>query len=256
MDSSALPARALAIGSSDPAAEGGIQADIRAMAEAGAFPMAVVTSLIARAPGASHSVVPISRQLIGDQLEYLSETRMESVKVGDLHHPDDVLVVAAALSGHPGVRVVVDPAIFPADGSSPDPQLLRAYRELLLSLATVLTVDEAEAEALTGQPLGPGDAVRTLLSLGPLWIVIKGVQEDGAGEYEDLVSDGSQWFTLRSALVPAVTRGAGSLFAAAMAGRMAVGETPPQAAGWARDYVVRQLRMAAEAGPNGGPETP
>ena len=133
-----------------------------------------------------------------------------------------------------------------------DPRLQKAYRDHLLPLATVITVDVDEAAALVGRSLSTADLVRAVLSLGPRWVALKGTHGDSSTHYEDLLSDGTRWFALRSALVPAATRGAGAMFAAGIAARLALGESVQEAAGWARQHVVAQLRLAEAAGEDGG----
>lgn len=115
---------------------------------------------------------------------------VDAVKTGMLASADTVRAVAQALllqrqgDGFPAVAVVVDPVmlattgaeLLPADG-------VRALREELLPLATVLTPNVPEALMLLEEEEGHREVRgvadlerlgRALVALGPEWVLVKG----------------------------------------------------------------------------------
>ena len=252
MSGTRAAARVLTVGTSDPGGRRGIQADIRIMSQLGCFPHAVITGLVAKAPGGYHSRVPVSWQVIGDQIQCLRESSITAAKVGELGTHDAAKVIRHELEACGTEMIVVDPDLAPDEGSAPDPRVARAYRDALLPAATVVTVDLQEAANLLERPVNPADGVRGLVDAGATWVVMKGVHPHAIGApYEDMVSDGEQWFAVRSELLDVSAKGVGAAFAAALTAYMATGDDVPTAAEKARQFVVEALKEVAGGSRNG-----
>jgi len=134
------------------------------------------------------------------------------------------------------------------------PEAVRALRERLLPLATVVTPNIPEARALTGA--GEGDSqeelARRVVALGAGAAVVTGGHSE---EVVDLFFDGSQVVAIEGRRHPdGASHGSGCTHSSALAANLALGATPLEAARRARQ--VASAAVAAglrEIGSGAGP---
>ncbi|MHB8450262.1 MAG: bifunctional hydroxymethylpyrimidine kinase/phosphomethylpyrimidine kinase, partial [Mycobacteriales bacterium] len=137
-----------------------------------------------------------------------------------------------------------------------DPEGLRALREGLLGLATVVTPNLAEVELLTGRS-GATDrdllpAAHALLELGPAWVLVTGGHLPG--EPVDLLTDGEQVVLLREPRsANPHTHGTGCTLATALAVGLARGLDVPAAAAAAKAFVTGAIQAGYPLGQGRGP---
>ena len=144
--------RVLCIAGSDSSGGAGIQADIKAIVRAGGYPTCAVTALTAQTTVGVRSVQATSTQMVAEQIACAAEDiGVDAVKTGMLVSVDILEAVADALRAAPldGAPIVVDPVLraasgAPLIGAGAD----EAYRRVLLPLATVITPNLFEAQAL------------------------------------------------------------------------------------------------------------
>ena len=143
--------RALTIATSDSGGGAGIQADLKAFAAAGAHGASAVVALTAQNTAAVTAVHELPPDFIRAQLDAVfSDIGVDAAKTGMLFSRTIVGTVAEFLERHP-VPLVVDPVLIASSGA----QLLQddaveTLVERLFPLATVVTPNLPEAEALTG----------------------------------------------------------------------------------------------------------
>jgi len=127
----------------------------------------------------------------------------------------------------------------------------------LLPLATVITPNAPEAEALTGHPVrteaDARDAARRLLDLGVRAVVVKGGHLDTADVVDLLFEGGSVTEARGERHATRHTHGTGCTFAAAIAAWLARGQTLPEAFLRARRYLDGAIRHAPGLGHGAGP---
>jgi hydroxymethylpyrimidine/phosphomethylpyrimidine kinase len=171
----------LSIAGTDPTGGAGIQADIKTISALGGYAMAVVTAVVAQNTLGVRSHVALDPGFVGEQLDaVLEDVRVDAVKIGMVATAPIAEAIAGCLKRH-GVRnIVLDPVMVATSGGKLlDPAGVQAVREHLVPLATVITPNLPEAEALLG--IGPSWSreemlVRAaeLLELGPVWVLLKG----------------------------------------------------------------------------------
>jgi hydroxymethylpyrimidine/phosphomethylpyrimidine kinase len=226
---------ALAIGGLDPGGGAGIAADLRAFRAAGVFGCAAVAVLTVQSTAGLRAATAIDpRRVTAQALEVLRHQRVRAVKIGALGSAGNVRAVARLLRGRRGLPVVLDTPMRPTRGGPPllARAALGAVLEDLLSVATVVTVNADEAEALLGEPvrtIGEAhDAARALAALvtrgagsGARAVVVKGGHLQGPSAIDVLAMDGEviELRARRLALRP--THGTGCTFASLIAGRLA-----------------------------------
>jgi hydroxymethylpyrimidine/phosphomethylpyrimidine kinase len=246
----------MTIATSDSGGGAGIQADLKAFARCGVFGTSAIVALTAQNTREVLSVETLPRQFILDQVRAVTDdVGVDAVKVGMLFDEPTIDAVAEAVDLVGRAPVVVDPVMVAESGAV----LLRleakrALIERILPRAAVVTPNLAEARELTG--LGadapPEELARAVVDLGPAAAVVTGGHaDDGAdrffdGEHEEMIEgprhpDGA-------------SHGSGCTHSSALAARLALGDTPVEAARAARQIaaqaVANGLRdIGAGAGP-------
>ncbi len=250
--------RVLAVSGSDSGGGAGLQADLRTLMACGVHGLSAVTAVTAQTSREVSAFWPVPVTLVFAQLDAtLREIGADAVKTGALVSGEVVRAVAEAVGAAPaGLPLVVDPVLRSTGGHSLlDDAGLLALREELLPLATVVTPNLAEVEALTGwvvhdeEDLVP--AAAAVLELGPRWVLLTGGHLPG--EAVDLLTDGAHEYVLRSPRLPGVhARGTGCTLASALAAFLARGEEMPVAARRAKGYVSGAIAGGFAVGPGAG----
>jgi hydroxymethylpyrimidine/phosphomethylpyrimidine kinase len=267
---------ALTIAGSDSGGGAGIEADLKAFARCGVHGTVAITAITAQnTMGVSviHAVPP--ETILAQVRTVLADMRIDAVKVGMLGAAESVRAVAEALEELPeGTPVVVDPVMVAESGArllAADAQ--QALVELILPRASVLTPNLPEACALAGaSAFGDGEGAdggenaeretaevlelaRALLALGPRAVVVTGGHRtrtvdlflDRGEQAQPIEIDGERY-------PDGAAHGSGCTHSSLLAGQLALGATPLQAARVARALTADAVRdglrdVGAGAGP-------
>jgi hydroxymethylpyrimidine/phosphomethylpyrimidine kinase len=246
--------RVLTIASSDSGGGAGIQADLKAFARCGAHGMSAIVALTAQNTLGVTAIQELPPGFVQAQLEaVLTDIGADAAKTGMLFSATLINVVADVLASA-GVKLVVDPVMVASSGA----RLLRedAVSTLvarLFPLATVITPNLPEAQALTGLETGDRELLaERLVAMGAAAALVTG----GHGiDPVDHLYDGVRHLSIP---VPrhdiAATHGAGCTHSAALAAFLAAGlplaDAARQAAVVAGDAVAHGL---AKLGGGDGP---
>jgi hydroxymethylpyrimidine/phosphomethylpyrimidine kinase len=237
---------AMTIATSDSGGGAGIQADLKAFARCGVHGTSAIVALTAQNTHEVISVETLPRQFILDQVNAVaSDMGVDAVKIGMLFDAPTIEAVAEALELVPDAPVVVDPVMVAQSGAVLlKPEAKRALIDLILTRATVATPNAAEARELTdlGEESSPEELARAVHRLGPQVAVVTGGHlDDGADRY----FDGERLEEIQGPRHPGgASHGSGCTHSSALAARLALGDTPLEAARAAR-------LIAAEAVANG-----
>src|SRR4051794_29927571 len=223
--------RCLTIATSDSGGGAGIQADLKAFAAAGCHGTSVLTALTAQNTVTVRGVHPVPADFVRAQLEAVFEDiRVDAAKTGMLHAVDVIETVADFLASHP-VPLVVDPVMVSTSRVTlTGATAMQAAVSRLFPLATVVTPNLPEAQALTGLDVEDRRALtERLVEMGAPAALVTG----GHGEHPiDHLFDGTTHIEIpvRWHDVPA-THGAGCTHSATLAALLARGEDLITAAG-------------------------
>ena len=249
---------ALAIGGSDSGAGAGIQADLKTMAAMGVYGTSAITAVTAQNTQRVSEVFELPPELVAAQIDaVVSDIGADAVKTGMLATAEIIELVAAKVREHEIGLLVVDPVMVATSGDRLLPEeATQALREQLLPLATVLTPNRQEAEALLGRPLASWEELRAgaeeLVSLGAKAVVIKG--GDGEGPAVDLFYDSAGFREYAASRVDTTsTHGTGCTFAPAITAALARRTDVRGAVAMAKAYVTRALQGAYPVGQGNGP---
>jgi hydroxymethylpyrimidine/phosphomethylpyrimidine kinase len=241
----------LTIAGSDSGGGAGIQADLKAFAAAGCYGMSAIVALTAQNTVGVTAVHELPPAFVRAQLEAVfDDIGVDAAKTGMLYSTELIETVADFLQEQP-LPLVVDPVMVASSGA----RLLAldaaaALVSRLFPLATVVTPNLAEAEALVGD--GPKQVLaRRLHGLGAAAVIVTG----GHGEPVDHLFDGE-----RHVEIPVerhesgATHGAGCTHSAALAALLARGESLEDAARGAAEAASRAVAQGlAELGAGDGP---
>ena len=253
------PARILIVAGSDSGGGAGIQADIKTVTALGGYAATAVTALTAQDTRGVHGVVPIDPAFVQQQMRVvIDDIGVDCVKTGMLHDAAVIEAVAAVLDGLGDVPVVVDPVMV-AKGGAPllETEAIGALRSRLLPLASVLTPNTPEAEALTGMAVDGRAAMeragRRLVAMGCGAVYLKGGHLPGS-RIEDLLVAGESVDVLAADRTETVhTHGTGCTLASAIATGLGQGLGLGRACARAQAFVQAAIAAAPGIGSGHGP---
>lgn len=255
-DITSTPVPVLSIAGSDPSGGAGIQLDLKVFYAIDVHGMAAPAALTAQGPTGVSSVLPVPGPFLKDQLDRLAQDVVPvAVKVGMLYTRENVLAVADFLRSWLLRNIVVDPVL---ESTSGMPLLkedaLDALKKELLPLATIVTPNLREAEALTGLTVkdrdGMKEAAQAIKALGAANVLVKGGHL--AGEAEDLFYNGRGFSVIighRAAGKP--VHGTGCALSAAIAAYLAKGVAPEEAVRSAKRLIYELIQKAFPLGKGG-----
>jgi hydroxymethylpyrimidine/phosphomethylpyrimidine kinase len=235
----------MTIATSDSGGGAGIQADLKAFARCGVYGTSAIVALTAQNTHEVLSVETLPRQFILDQVRaVITDMGVDAVKIGMLFDEPTIRAVDEALDLVGDAPVVLDPVMVAESGAVLlKPEAKRALVERIVQRATVVTPNAAEARELAGlgEDASPEELARAVHALGPKVAVVTGGHLDGADRY----FDGDLLEEIEGPRHPdGASHGSGCTHSSALAARLALGDTPLEAARAAR-------QIAAEAVANG-----
>ena len=252
--------RVLICAGSDSGGGAGIQADIKAVTALGGFAMTAITALTAQNTRGVFGVMGVEPAFIRKQMEVvLDDIGADCVKTGMLHDSKVIDAVAATLAEKaPGTPLVVDPVMVAKGGQSLlQEEAVDTLRRRLLPLATLLTPNLPEAEALTGGRITDVAAMErageTLRRMGAGAVLVKGGHLAGPILHDVLVTSAGVHVFEGERIETPHTHGTGCTLASAIACGIAQGLALRDAVARARAYLLEAIRTAPGLGSGHGP---
>ena len=250
---------ALTIAGSDSSGGAGIQADIKTFQAHGVFGASAVTAVTVQNTREVRAVQEIDPAVVRDQIRCLfDDLPIHAVKIGMVASIPLIAAVAEVLGPLTRPPVVLDPVMISKSGYA----LLaadarRALVAHLFPLATVVTPNIHEAEALLEAPIRDLDAMRRaaerIRALGADKVVVKGGHLGGERS-TDVLYDGHEFRELTAARVDTPhTHGTGCTFSSAVAANLALGRPFFEAVARAKDYITAAIAHAPGLGKGHGP---
>jgi hydroxymethylpyrimidine/phosphomethylpyrimidine kinase len=245
--------RCLTIAGSDSGGGAGIQADLKAFAAAGCFGMSAIVALTAQNTTGVTAVHEAPPEFVLAELDALfGDIGVDAAKTGMLFSRELIETVADFLAERP-LPLVVDPVMVASSGA----KLLQddAVETLvgrLFPLATVVTPNLSEAEALAGARGTRRELAERIHALGAAAVVVTGGHGD---DPVDHLYDGNRHLEIpveRHGV--AATHGAGCTHSATLAAELAKGRSLEDAARTAARVASEAVRRGlVEVGAGDGP---
>ncbi|HUC37669.1 MAG TPA: bifunctional hydroxymethylpyrimidine kinase/phosphomethylpyrimidine kinase [Acidimicrobiales bacterium] len=238
----------MTIAGSDSGGGAGLQADLKTFAALGVFGTSVVTAVTAQNTYEVRGVVCLDPEFVDLQIStVLGDLPVAAVKTGMLASAANVSAVAARAADGELPHLVVDPVLVTSTGHSLlDADGVKAYLDLLVPLAEVLTPNVHEAAMLTGSEVRDLEdmvsAGHALRDSGARTVLVKGGHLEGAHAPDVLVwADGTT--VLEAERVPSPNdHGTGCTLSAAIAALLARGTPLLEAVSSAKSFVNSAIR--------------
>jgi hydroxymethylpyrimidine/phosphomethylpyrimidine kinase len=247
---------ALSIAGSDSGGGAGVQADLKAFANAGVHGMTAITAITAQNTVGVEIVEAVSPRTVVAQVRMVAEDiGVDAVKIGMLGRAETVAAVVEALEYVGEAPVVIDPVMISESGAVLlEDDARKLCVEKLLPMATVVTPNIPEALALTG--LGEGasqeELARAVVALGPRAAVVTGGHSD---EVVDYLFSGEEVTPIHGPRYPeGAAHGSGCTHSASLAACLALGDDLLTAAHRAREITSEAVKNGLrEIGQGAGP---
>ncbi|MCJ1306669.1 hypothetical protein MMC25_000312 [Agyrium rufum] len=269
--------RVLLIAGSDSSGGAGLEADQKVTAVHGCYAMTATTALTAQNTQGVEDIHVTPPTFVKKQIDAcINDIGVDVVKIGMLASASTVEVVIDCLENHGRPTCVIDPVMMSTTGHQLlPPDAVRSFRALL-PLATILTPNIPEAGLLlegAGKSMPEVQTVndltslaKSLLSLGPKWVLLKGGHLPLTRQYVVAMNDAEKAFVvdilvsqdnttvLRSDWSKSRnTHGTGCSLASAIASNLATGNTIVDSVRKACQYVNAGIRLSIARGTGSGP---
>jgi hydroxymethylpyrimidine/phosphomethylpyrimidine kinase len=248
----------LTIAGSDSSGGAGIQADLKTMCALGVYGMSAVTAVTAQNTVGVYGVREIDPAMVDDQIRVVFEDiRVDAVKVGMVSSVEIIRVIRERLLGLGAKNIVVDPVMVSKSGCS----LLRedaipAIRELT-AIADVVTPNIPEAEILAGFSINTEEdmcrAAEVIADMGARNVLVKGGHRMGDRAGDLLLTGGRVVFLWADRFDTKNTHGTGCTLSAAIACRLALGDSVEEAVRGAKGYITQAIADSYGVGKGAGP---
>ena len=246
-------ARVLTIAGSDSGGGAGIQADLKTFAALGCYGMTAITALTAQNTKGVQGIHGIPAEFLKAQIQsVMDDIGVDAIKIGMLHAPEIVDVVAWAIDHYKLKNVVLDPVMVATSGdrliASETVQVL--VRELF-PRATLITPNLDEAVLLLGRDISDASVLesagRDLLAMGARAVLLKGGHLPGDDVMDLLVQPNTPSERLSSRRIHSNNvHGTGCTLSSAIAAYLALGMGLSEAVHCARQFIVQAIAHGAD----------
>ena len=254
--------RLLTIAGSDSGGGAGIQADLKTFSALGCYGMSAITALTAQNTTGVRAIHAIPPQMLRDQIDaVIEDIGVDAVKIGMLHAPEIVQVVADAIDRHQLRQVILDPVMIATSGAVLiENEAVQALVQQLFPRVHLITPNLDEAGFLVGHSLknesDMESASNQLLGLGARAVLIKGGHLSGDTVADLFVnSQGHKWWLRAPRIHSPNTHGTGCTLSSAIAAHLALGDPIEQAIEKSHAYIRQALQAGAHVrtGSGSGP---
>ena len=255
-------ARVLSIAGSDSGGGAGIQADLKTVAALGCYGMTAITAITAQNTMGVRAIHGVPPDMVKAQIQaVLDDIGADAVKIGMLHSPEIVEVVAWAIDHYQIKRVVLDPVMVATSGDRLiEPATVQVLVQELFPLATVVTPNLDEAALLLQRDINTVDALdqaaSDLLALGARAVLLKGGHLPGEQVVDVLAQPGEAAQHMQSARIASRNvHGTGCTLSSAIAAYLALDLPLQSAVQLARAYILAAIAAGAgvQTGQGHGP---
>ena len=245
--------RLLTIAGSDSGGGAGIQADLKTFAALGCYGMSAITALTAQNTVGVQGIHAVPPAFLKAQIQSVVEDiGVDAVKIGMLHAPEVVEVVAWAIDHYRLPNVVFDPVMVATSGDTliADATVEVLVRELF-PRARLITPNLDEAALLVGHPIVHAEQLETeaqaLLDLGARAVLIKGGHLAGDTVTDVLLADDRPPLHLSSPRVASRNvHGTGCTLSSAIAAHLGLGLALDDAVRAARAFILEAIAHGAD----------
>ena len=246
-------ASVLTIAGSDSGGGAGIQADLKTFAALGCYGTSAITALTAQNTVGVQGIHAVPAEFLKAQIQsVLDDIGVDAVKIGMLHAPGIVEVVAWAIDHYKLTNVVLDPVMVATSGDRLiASETVQVLVHELFPRVSVITPNLDEAALLLGRDIPNAEALdiaaQDLLAMGARAVLLKGGHLAG-DEVVDLLADASgplQRLASRR-IASRNVHGTGCTLSSAIAAHLALGYGLGEAVSLARAFILGAIAQGAD----------
>jgi hydroxymethylpyrimidine/phosphomethylpyrimidine kinase len=248
-----MPKVVLTIAGSDSSGGAGIQADLKTFSALGVFGASAITALTAQNTLGVLAVADLDAKFVASQIKaVMDDLPVAAAKTGMLLRTEIIEVVAETVRECSIPNLVVDPVMVAASGDLLlSPGAVAAMREHMFPLGVLVTPNLRETEILLGRerintPEAMRKAARDLVHIGARAALVTGGALDG--DAIDILFDGHETYEYKGSRHGPRAHGAGCTLSAAIAARLALGDSLHDAIGAAKKFVTRAIEQSPGLG--------
>jgi len=245
---------ALTIAGSDSGGGAGIQADLKTFAAIDVHGTSALTCVTAQNPRRVLAIQACRPEIVRGQIDaVMEELPPAAVKTGMLYSTEIISTVVDFFKANRHTPLIVDPVMISTSGSRLlKPSAIKALKNELLPLATLVTPNLDEAAILTGRNLkSPEDlrwAAKKIHTDFGCAALIKGGHLRNSKEAVDIFFDGANELLLTAPFVKGVhTHGTGCTYSAAITGYLARDYALPEAVVKAKEFISQAIAQSYRA---------
>ena len=152
----------LSVAGSDSGGGAGIQADLKTMTSLGVYAATVITAITAQNTLGVRAIQSVTVDNFQQQLEaVMDDLDVDAVKIGMLHTPEIVEVLALTLKKYKPKYIVLDPVMVATSGDSLIQQAsIETMKKCLFPLASIITPNLKEASILLNRTIQTVDEMK------------------------------------------------------------------------------------------------
>lgn len=244
--------RVLSIAGSDSGGGAGIQADLKTFAALGCYGMTAITAITAQNTVGVRAIHGIPADILKAQIQaVIEDIGVDAVKIGMLHSPEIVEVVAWAIDHFNLKKVVLDPVMVATSGDTlVGQETVQVLVRQLFPRALVVTPNLDEAALLLHRDIRRIEeldaAADDLLALGANAALLKGGHLAGDDVVDVLAQPKRSHIRLQSKRIASRNvHGTGCTLSSAIAARLALGDGLDAAVRAARAYILQAIQAGA-----------
>ncbi len=245
-------ARVLSIAGSDSGGGAGIQADLKTFSALGCYGMTAITALTAQNTTGVQAIHGVPAVFLKAQLQsVLDDIGVDAVKIGMLHSPDVVEVVAWAIDHYGLKQVVLDPVMVATSGDRLIAQeTVAVLVSELFPRVQLVTPNLDEASLLLQKNLSQIDELQPagleLLAMGAKAVLLKGGHLQGDVLCDVLHQLGTDARVFQSTRIHSRNvHGTGCSLSSAIAAYLALGHDMHSAVEQARAFIRQAIASGA-----------
>ena len=249
---------ALSIAGSDSSGGAGVQADLKTMTMNGVFAMSAITALTAQNTTGVTGILEADPEFLKKQIDAVFEDiRPDAVKIGMVSSSGLIKMIAERLQHYKAENIVVDPVMVATSGSRLlEEDAVDTLKKELLPIATVITPNIPEAEALTGLQITNTDsmeeAAHKLYESFHISVLLKGGHR--INDANDLLYTNGHGIWLHGERINNPnTHGTGCTLSSAIASNLARGFSLEDSVRRSKQYLTDALKAQLDLGHGSGP---
>ena len=245
--------RVLSIAGSDSGGGAGIQADLKTFSALGCYGMTAITAITAQNTCGVTGIHGIPPEMLKAQIDaVVQDIGVDAVKIGMLHSPEVVRVVADAIRTYQLPHVVLDPVMVATSGDRLiASETVQVLVHELFPRVSVITPNLDEAALLLGRDIPNADALdiaaQDLLAMGARAVLLKGGHLAGDDVVDLLVDASGPLQRLASRRIASRNvHGTGCTLSSAIAAHLALGYGLGEAVSLARAFILGAIAQGAD----------